>query len=250
MPPGDLQASAGSGGPATDYYFSDLVFGNGFQTTLTYINYSTVQVTCTTRFYSGSVIGQALVVPFSEAGSVSTRTDVLPPGHSFHDPAPGGAVASVAIPTSSSGWAQASCSGPIQASLLYRYYTSPTVVSGELAVNPETVGATKFVTFAQSATSSTGVAYANPSSTQSAVMSVTAVSSAGAKLGTNSMTVAPLQQGIFNAAPFLGLNTFTGWLVITSTRPIISLSINAEAFPSLSSMPPGDLPASTVLVIQ
>jgi hypothetical protein len=244
MPPGDLPASAGgSAGSPMDYYFSDLVFNGGFQTTLTYINYSTVSVTCTTTFYNDT--GGPLAVPFGQAGTVVTRTDVLAPGQSFHDAAPPPGFAG--LPTSSEGWAHGSCSGPIQASLLYRYYTTPTVISGELAVNPETAPATKFVTFAQSAT---GVAYANPSATQSAVVTATVVSSAGAKLATQNLTIAPLQHGSFNVAPFEGLTSFTGWIVITSTNPIISLSINAEQFPSLSSMPPGDLPASTVLVFQ
>jgi hypothetical protein len=35
---------------------------------------------------------------------------------------------------------------------------------------------------------------------------------------------------------------------LTSTIPIISLSLNAEVFPVFSSLPPGDLPSSTTLV--
>jgi hypothetical protein len=35
---------------------------------------------------------------------------------------------------------------------------------------------------------------------------------------------------------------------LTSTVPIISLSLNAEVFPVFSSLPPGDLPAATTLV--
>jgi hypothetical protein len=33
-----------------------------------------------------------------------------------------------------------------------------------------------------------------------------------------------------------------GFVKITSTIPIISVSLNAEAFPVFSSLPPGDLP--------
>ena len=54
------------------YYFSHLAVGGGFQTTLTYINYSPQPITCVTNFYSD--IGSPLSVPFSQ-GSVSTRTD-------------------------------------------------------------------------------------------------------------------------------------------------------------------------------
>ena len=41
-----------------------------------------------------------------------------------------------------------------------------------------------------------------------------------------------------------GLPSFTGSLEITSTKPIVSLSINFEAAPVFSSLPPGDLDAS------
>jgi hypothetical protein len=34
---------------------------------------------------------------------------------------------------------------------------------------------------------------------------------------------------------------------VTSTQPIVSLSLNAEAFPAFSSLPPGDLSPGTVL---
>jgi len=43
------------------------------------------------------------------------------------------------------------------------------------------------------------------------------------------------------------LANFTGSVQITSTVPIISLSLNAEAFPVFSALPPGDLPGSTPL---
>ena len=45
-----------------------------------------------------------------------------------------------------------------------------------------------------------------------------------------------------------GLASFVGSVQITSTSPIISLSLNAEAFPAVSALPPGDLSSSTVLV--
>jgi hypothetical protein len=57
-----------------------------------------------------------------------------------------------------------------------------------------------------------------------------------------------LAHGAANLGPLLGLSSFTGFVKVTSTIPIISLSVNAEAFPVFSSLPPGDLPVSTVLV--
>jgi len=222
--------------PSHSYYFSQLAFGGGWQTTLTYINYSPQPVTCTTNFYSDS--GGPLSIPFNQ-GTISTRIDVLPAGGSVHDQT----VASLTIAVGA-GWAQSTCSGAIEASLLYRYYTNG-VATSEASVNAETAPTTRFATFAQTAT---GVAYANPSTTQSATITFTVYNATGANLGSATVTLAPLAHSAANLGPLLGLSGFTGFVKITSTNPIISLSLNAEAFPVISSLPPGDLPASTTLV--
>jgi hypothetical protein len=132
----------------------------------------------------------------------------------------------------------------VQASVLYRFYQSG-VPAGEAGVSAETAATTKFVTFAETRT---GVAYANPSTSDSAMMTLTAISSAGVRLGSTTITLGPLAHGASNIGPLLGLQNFTGFIEITSTAPIISLSLNAEAFPVFSSLPPGDLPGSTTLV--
>ena len=230
--------------PPMPYYFSQLAFGGGYQTTLTYINYSPQTVTCVTNFYSDT--GAPLSIPFNE-GTISTRTDVLQPGQSIHDQSTANLSAAV-----SEGWGQATCSGPVQASVLYRFYQSGAPV-GEAGVNAETAPTNTFVTFAQSATvgtanNSTGVAYANPSTTQSATITLTAISATGAPLGSRVVILGPLAHGSANLGPLLGLSSFTGFVEITSTIPIISVSLNAEAFPVFSSLPPGDLPSSTTLV--
>jgi hypothetical protein len=132
----------------------------------------------------------------------------------------------------------------VQASLLYRLYTSGTP-TGEASVSAETATTTEFATFAQTAT---GIAYANPSTTQSATITVTVYNASGMKLGSHVITLGPMAHGSANVGPLLGLASFTGFVKITSTIPIISLSLNAEAFPAFSSLPPGDLPSSTQLV--
>jgi len=237
-------------GVSQPYYFSQLAFGGGFQTTLTYINYSPQTVICTTNFYSDS--GQPLSVPFSPdtVGTVSSRTDFLQAGQIIHDQS----VADLTAPVTE-GWAQATCNGQIQASMLYRFYQLETppgseVAVGEASVNAELTPASKFVTFAQTAT---GVAYANPSPTQSATITLTVIGApaAGASattLGSQVVTLGPLAHGSANLGPLLGLQSFTGFVEITSTIPIISVSLNAEAFPVFSSLPPGDLPNSATLV--
>jgi hypothetical protein len=223
---------------SASYYFSQLALGGGWQMTLTYINYSPQAVTCVTNFFSDS--GGPLVVPFG-GGSVSTRTDTLQPGQSFHDVSKADLNAPVA-----QGWAQAVCNGPIKASLLYRLYQQGVPV-GEAGVNAMTAPAIKFVSFAETRT---GVAYANPSATQSALVTFTVVSTAGAKLGSTNLILSPGGHGAANLGPLLGLQNFTGFVEITSSVPIVSLSLNFEAFPVFSSLPPGELSDSTPMVFQ
>jgi hypothetical protein len=222
--------------PSQSYYFPQLAFSGGYQTTLTYVNYSPQTVTCLTNFYADS--GSPLLMPFSE-GTISSRTDTLQPGQIIHDQT----VADLSAPVAQ-GWAQATCNGPVQANVLYRYYQSGRPI-GEAGVNAETAPTTKFVTFAQTRT---GVAYANPSTSESATITLTVISSAGARLGSTNIQLGPLAHGAANLGALLSLQSFTGFVEITSTIPIISLSLNAEVFPVFSSLPPGDLPSSTTLV--
>src|SRR4029079_2858263 len=86
------------------------------------------------------------------------------------------------------------------------------------------------------------------STTQSATITFTAYNTAGTKLGSQVINLGPLAHSAANVGPLLGLQSFTGFVKITSTIPIISLSLNFEAAPVFSSLPPGDLPGSTMLV--
>src|ERR1019366_9562278 len=123
------------------YYFSDLAFAGGYQTTLTLINYGQTSVSCTTSFYNDN--GQPLTVPFSHVNAAS-RTDALAPGVSIHDQTNASLSATV-----TEGWAQAVCNGPVEASLLYRLYNASGTAVSEASVNAETAATSKFVTFAQ-----------------------------------------------------------------------------------------------------
>jgi len=223
------------------YFFSHLAFGSGYQTTLTYLNYSPQSVSCTTTFLSDS--GAALAVPFA-GGTVSSRTDNLAPGASIHVQTNAAANAS-----GSGGWAQAQCTGPIKASLLYRLYNGSGVPQGEAGVNAMAAPAREFVTFADT---NTGVAWANPT-TQLADVTITALDAkTGASQGSTTFNLPSMAHGAANVSCSTGClfklaSTFTGSIQITSTVPIVSLSLNAEAFPVFSSLPPGDLPDGTGL---
>ena len=222
---------------STTYSFPHIAFGGGYQTTLTYVNYSPQSVTCQTNFLSDT--GTPLQVPFAE-GTLTSRSDSLAAGARLHvqTTATGGAL---------SGWAQVQCTGPVKASLLYRLSNNQGVAMGEASLNAATTPTTEFVTFAETRT---GVAYANPSST-TATITITALDSSGLFLGNTAVVLAPNAHGAANIGPLLGLKSFTGSVQVTSTVPIVSLALNAEAYtpsnPVFSSLPPGDLPASTAL---
>ena len=225
-----------SGGPT--YYFPHLAVGEGWQTTITYINYSPQEVTCQTEFLSDH--GSPLMVSFAALGTVPSRTDVLPPGGSVHQETNVDLNASLAL-----GWARATCSGPVQASLLYRLHNSEGAPTAEAGVNATAVPATRFVTFAEQGEDQfgTGVAYANPSAI-SVPVTFTARDGVGEVLASVVRTLSPGGHDAHGMSELFDLTSFTGSIEVTSTEPIVSLSINFEADPVFSSLPPGELDAS------
>ena len=239
LPPGELDASAQG---STTYYFPHLAVGASWQTTITYINYSPQEVTCQTNFLSDH--GSPLMVSFAGLGTVVSRTDVLPPGGSVHQETNVDLSAPLAP-----GWARATCSGPVKASLLYRQRNSAGVPTAEAGVNAAAVPATRFVTFAEQGAGQfgTGVAYANPSATTVARVTFTARDAAGQVLASVDRMLSPGGHGAHGMLDLFGLPSFTGSLEITSTEPIVSLSINFEADPVFSSLPPGDLDAAPAI---
>ena len=220
------------------YYFPHLAVGQKWQTTITYINYSSEEVSCQTDFLSDQ--GSPLVVSFADQGTVVSRPDVLQPGESVHEETNVELNAPPAL-----GWARATCTGPVKASLLFRRYDSEGMPVAEAGVNAARVPATRFVTFAEQGEGKlgTGVAYANPSDTES-VITFTARDADGEMLASDELMLSPNGHGAQNMAPLFGLTSFTGSIEVTSTQPIVTLSINAEADPVLSSLPPGEVDAA------
>ena len=232
LPLGDLDADAQ--GPTT-YYFPHLAVGTSWQTTITYINYSSEEVTCQTDFLSQD--GSRLAISFEGRGAVDSRTDVLPSRGSVHDETNVDLSAPFAV-----GWARATCSGPVKASILFRHRNSEGVPTGEAGVNAATVPSTRFVTFAEQGEGKfgTGVACANPSA-KSAHVTFTAKNAAGRILASVDRTLLPGGHDAQGMSSLFGLTSFTGSLEVTSSVPIISLSINIEADPVFSSLPPGEI---------
>ena len=235
LPPGELDAAAQG---STTYYFPHLAVGASWQTTITYINYSRKEVTCQTNFLSDH--GSPLMVSFAGLGTVDSRTDVLPPGGSVHQETNVDLNVSLAP-----GWARTTCSGPVKASLLYRQHNSEGAPTAEAGVNATAVPATRFVTFAEQGEGQfgTGVAYANPSAT-AALVTFTARDAVGEVLASVVRTLSPGGHDAHGMWSLFGLTSFTGSIEVTSTEPIVSLSLNFEAAPVFSSLPPGELDAS------
>ena len=233
LPPGELDASAQG---STTYYFPHLAVGASWQTTITYINYSPEEVSCQTDFISDH--GTPLMVSFAALGTVVSRTDVLPPGGSVHQETNVDLNASLAP-----GWARANCSGPVKASLLYRLHNSEGMPTAEAGVNATAVPATRFVTFAEQGEGQfgTGVAYANPSAI-SVPVTFTARDAVGEVLASVVRTLSPGGHDAHGMAELFGLTSFSGSIEVTSTEPIVSLSLNFEAAPVFSSLPPGEAP--------
>ena len=236
LPPGELDAAAQG---STTYYFPHLAVGASWQTTITYINYSSQEVSCTTEFLSDQ--GSPLMVSFAGRGMDISRTDTLPPGGSVHQETNVELSAPLAP-----GWARATCSGPVKASLLFRLHDSAGMPVAEAAVNATTVPATRFVTFAEQGEGQfgTAVAYANPSAT-AAMLTFTARDADGETLASVDKNLSPNGHDAQNMALLFGLSSFTGSLEITSTEPIVTLSLNFEAAPVFSSLPPGELDAGS-----
>ncbi len=224
LPPGQPDGSAT--GPAT-YYFAHIATAGPWRTTFTYVNATAQQVSCSTSFYSDS--GGPLPLLFNGT-SVSSTSDTIPPGGVARrqtDAQSGSPV--------TTGWAQAQCTGPVKASALFREYSGD-VPQGEASVIAAASPASQFLTYADQ---TTGIAVANPSA-NAAKLTISAQDGSGLPAGSTSLTLAAGAHTQANIGPLLGLAALHGSVTITSMVPIIVLALNAEAFPSFSSLPPAD----------
>lgn len=221
-------AATAAGAPAQtlSYYFAHIAAGDIWRTTFTYVNSSAQTVTCNTSFFSDS--GSPLALTFNGA-SVSSTADVIPAGGAAHRQTDSQPTAPLVT-----GWAVANCTGPVKASSLFRRFAGA-VPQAEASVIAMTSPSTQFVTYADQ---TTGVAYANPSPT-TATVTFTARDKTGVVLATQNMPLPPGSHGSQNLGPLFGISSFQGSVTITATAPIVSLSLNAEASPVISSLPPG-----------
>ena len=228
MPPGELDAAAQG---STTYYFPHLAVGASWQTTITYINYSPQEVSCQTDFISDH--GTPLMVSFAALGTVVSRTDVLPPGGSVHQETNVDLSASLAP-----GWARANCSGPVKASLLYRLHNSEGAPTAEAGVNLQR----QFRQPGLSPLPNRGKVSLGPELPMPTLpphrspSPLLARDMAGELLASVVRTLSPGGHDAHGMAELFGLTSFTGSVEVTSTEPIVSLSLNFEADPVFSSL--------------
>jgi hypothetical protein len=209
-----------------NYYFAHIAAASIWRTTFTLVNASALPVACGTSFFSDS--GGPLMLSFGGV-SMSSVNDTIPAGGVARrqtDAQPN-------LPTVT-GWAVANCTGPVKASALFRSFNG-NIPTGEASVIAMTSPAAQFVTYGDQLT---GVAYANPSQT-GANITFTAKDSAGTMIASKSITLAAGFHDARNLGPLLGISSFQGSVTITSSVPVISLSLNFEATPVFSSLPPG-----------
>ncbi len=218
------------------YYFPHLAVGAGWQTAMIYVNHADEAVTCQTSFIASN--GTPLSLSMQDGGTLSERTDHLPPRGTLYDRTNVGPSADTV-----SGWAHANCTAPVKASLLYRYHDQEGQPVGEASVPAMAVPATRLVTFAQkqAMTTGTGIAVANPSQVESAYVAFTVrPRETPGRWVTVHKSVGPRSHAAFTIADLFGLiYSVVGSIEITSDVPVVSLSINTEAWPSFGSLPPG-----------
>ena len=174
-------------------------------------------MTCQTDFLSDD--GSPLMVSFADKGTVMSRIDVLDPGGSVHQET----NAELSAPLAP-GWARATCTGPVKASLLFRLHDSAGMPVAEAGVNAATVPATRFVTFAEQGEGQIwGPELPMPTLPTHRPCSPLLP---GTRMGrcwlASTKELSPNGHGAQNMAPLFGLSSFTGSLEITSTEPIVS----------------------------
>ncbi len=156
LPPGQADNLFGTG-PAT-YYFPHIASAGMWRTTFTYVNASSQMVTCKTSFLSET--GSPLPLPFN-GSAVSSTSDAIAPGGIARRQTDSQPLAPVMT-----GWAVASCRGPVKASALFRSY-NVSVPTGEASVIAAPSVASRFITYADQIT---GAAYANPSASPAVII--------------------------------------------------------------------------------
>ncbi|MBZ5672860.1 MAG: M48 family metalloprotease [Acidobacteriia bacterium] len=176
-------------------------------TSLTFVNpNATLSVTGTVNFYANN--GSALALDFG-AGPVTSFPIAIPPQGTVVFTTIG-APESVAI-----GWAVATSNLPVQGVVQYRYSVNGVPQQGVSALATEASAL-----FRSPASSTTGVAIANPSLSALGVK-IAALDPSGVTVTSNTVTLGPLGHGSFTLSQVLtGLPAnFRGTVIVSTTAP-------------------------------
>ena len=227
--------------PAGDriYYFPHLAVGAGWQTTITYINYSSEEVSCRTDFLSDQ--GAPLMVSFPSLGPV-----VRPERHA--------AARRVGSRGDRRGAERSGC-GRLGAGRLHGAGEGQPAVSSVRQRRRAAGGSgsqcggrsgqpLRHLCRTGGGPGGDRRRLCQPFRHGRPWSPLRPRTQAGRTLDSVDRTLMPGEHGAQNMAGLFGLSSFTGSLEITSTEPIVTLSINAEAAPIFSSLPPGELDPS------
>jgi hypothetical protein len=212
---------------STRLYFAQLADGGPpaqrWTTTLVLVNPNTLTAaTVTVSFYGDN--GQPLALDFGQGAKTTFQMSI---------PA-GGAASYTSTGASSStqfviGWALAVSDVPVTGTVIYR-----ASVNGAPQLDVAAAGSGSTYYFNSYANANLGIALANPSSTQSINVLLTARDQRGASAGTATITLAARAHTAFNLGPKLGSlpSGFSGSVMIasadTTPAPFVAWALNAR----------------------
>jgi hypothetical protein len=201
---------------------TDIKDGQGWDTSLVLVNTDTAPANFTIIFRDDS--GNALTLPLGPDGNQSQLTGTIAPGGSRTITSQGTSAGLV------TGWAELDTTSPIGGTAIFGFQSGGNLSEATAPIIPDTH--TNFVfPFDGSAGLGTSVAFANPSSSASANISVTFNNAAGQAVGTAMSYVVPPDGHTFAALPV----NAPGVAVVTSSTPVSAVAIRSHsgAFTSL-----------------
>jgi hypothetical protein len=207
------ETSAASQFGDTTQYFPHFASGGGWVTSFALHNPTNAAITVQARL-------------FRSDGSLFTTRDVVVPAGGSQTLA----VESPAVLTT--GWAHLTSTGRFSASELFQFVNGGQLLSQVGVLPSATAAEFKLFGLVQSQTSSgTGIAVANPSASDSSVLTVRRFSSSGQLLDTRTVTLAPLGHlaRFLNEDPyFSGLDNFEGIVEVSATLPVSAVTLRLD----------------------
>ncbi len=195
-----------------------LADGQGWDTSVVLVNTDTAPANFTITFRNDA--GNPLTLPLGPDGNQSQITGTIAPGGSRTITSQGTSVNLV------TGWAELDTTSPIGGTAIFGYQSGGTLSEASVPIIPDTH--TQFeLPFDGSAGLGLGVAFANPSSSATAMISVSFNNAAGQPVGMPVSAVVPPDghTSIVLALPV----SAPGVAVVTSSTPVSALGIRSHS---------------------